>query len=880
VRPPALPLLLQVYAALSVLLLPVAFRRSYGASMAHLFADLYREGWSRRGWRGGLRVAGREMAGLARTGWSERRQVSLRGEKGGASLITDTLAGDQRGRGVPGGQGPAHRRAPLLLGLLDDVHDALRTIIRNPALSLAVVVILALGIGANTAIFSVVDDVLLRDLPYPNHEELVGDGAPVRVDGGLITADFFTILGATASHGRLLSADDFAKPQPEAVVLSDRLWRQRWGADPTVVGSTIPLEELQMTVTVVGVLDPEFEPPEALVGSNVDIWVPLDVAAPAFQSRRMYVLSVLARLAPGVSRAAAQTEVDALSDVLAEEYPESQLQRDGSPLRYELVSLLDATVGDVAYALLLLMGAVGLLLLIACANVANLFLARGADRHREMALRSALGAGRGRVAAQLLTESVWLSVVGGLLGVGIAFVGVSAFNVYSPDWVPRAGAVAVDQRVLWFALGLSCATGLLFGVVPARRAAHADATGAFKDAGTATANRRRITLRSVLVVAEIAFSLVLLVGAGLLFNSFVRLRNVELGFESRDLVAFSLDLGQTFTPEQRLRFTDELMERIAAVPGVDGVAASSTIPLGTGGSMCCWGETIQTVPETEMEPITSIIHPVTPDYFGVLGADVVEGRGFTSADFAARPAPVVMSAPLARQLFGDEGAVGKTLRVGEEARTVVGIAGDIRHWRLERGGSYGLYLPYPASGGIVGSLQVAVKSGSDPGVLAGPLRQAVWDLRPDLPVGEILTMSERVSDAVTEPRFYSVLVVAFAGIATFLAAAGIYSSVLYAVGQRHRELGIRRALGATQINVAAMVFRQGFLLTASGVSLGLAGAIVLSRTLEAFLFEITATDVSTYTSVSLLLAAVALIACYVPARRAARSDPMEILRSE
>jgi len=807
--------------------------------------------------------------------------------------------------------------------LMQDLRYAFRTAAKRPGFSVLVVGLLGLGIGATTTIFSIVDAVLLKRLPYPNPRELVffdnpahsvplmrdwqnrtnsysmmagawdrtvdltNDGTPVNVQSALVTDDFFRILGATQHRGRLFSGDDF-EGAPRVAVVSHRIWQTRWGSDEETIGRTITVAG--QPLTVVGVLSRGFKSPVADVGDEVDIFVPYNRYDETASNRNWYIMAVVARLKSGVTREAAQAELDALSLQLAEEHPDRYTRRDGSPRMYSIISLHEAIVGDVETILYLLFGAVGLMLLIACANVANLVLARGTDREREMALRAALGAGRSRVMGLLVTESVALSVSGGALGILLACLGVNAFEAMNPGGIPRVDGVAVDWRVMGFALIVSILTGVLFGVAPALKAARLDVSEALKDAtASVTAGRGRQRLRSGLVIVEIALALILLVGAGLLFNSFVRLMNVDPGFETDDITAVILRPGPSYTEEQRREFTRQYLARVSTMPGVEAAAAGVTIPLGTrAGTMCCWMQPIRPATEVREEPFegspvanpeSAIITPVTPGYFEVLGSRMVQGRGFVDADeFEAVP-PAVMNVSLARRVFGEEHAVGKSFYFGDTRAVIIGVIDDMRHWGLERENDEHLYVPFfPYASGH--RIQIAVKSGVAFGPLAERLRETLWAVEPDLPIVDIIPYDRQVANSIAEPRFYSALLISFAAIAILLAAGGIYGSMLYAVGQRHREMGIRLALGASGIRVVGMIVRHGLALTVIGVALGVAGAYSVSRTLESFMFGITASDLSTYIAVSALLAAVALAACYFPARKAARTDPIETLRTE
>jgi putative ABC transport system permease protein len=798
--------------------------------------------------------------------------------------------------------------------LLQDLRYAGRTFAKKPGFSLTVVALVALGVGATTTIFSVVDNVLLRALPYPDPEELVflddpahsapmfvdwrdrtssfsvtaatmdtqydliGDGAPESIEGSQVTEDFFSMLGARAIHGRLFAPDDFVGSPPRVAVIGHGLWQRRWGSDASVVGRTITLNG--NPVQVVGVLDPAFRPPGAMLESTVQAWLPLDLAQEDLQNRGKLVLVVIARLRPGTTLESAQADIDTLSVAAAEEYPNRpHLRRDGSARMYQVISLHAATVGDAGNALYLMLGAVGLMLLISIVNVANLFLARATDRSRETALRAALGAGRGRILAERLTESISLALAGGALGVALAVAGVAAFNVYSPGGIPRINEISVDLRVLAVTFLLSIITGTLFGIVPAIQATRSDVREAISEAASSvTESRRRVRLRSTLVVAEIAIALMLLVGAGLLFNSFVRLSNVDTGFNAENIMGMRIDLGDRFSEEQRLLFTGDLTARLEAIPGVEGVAASTTLPP-TGGSMCCWGGNLIAEVEVEDQPM-AIFHPVTPGYFGMLDARIVRGRGLTEDDNDAVLGSAVISESAARFLFADADPIGRDFKFRDVPLNVVGVVNDIRHWRMDRSEGHNVYAPHAVFGGRFRFLRVGVKSSMEPAVLAEAMRAAVWAVDPDLPVREILPLEQTVASAIAQPRFLSMLLSTFAVLAILLAAGGIYGSMLYSVGQRNREIGIRMALGAREGNVTAMILRSGLRLTLIGIALGLAGAFALSRTVESMLFGIERTDPLTFAAVSVLLGSVALAACYLPARKAAKADPIETLRAQ
>jgi predicted permease len=796
--------------------------------------------------------------------------------------------------------------------VFQDISYAARSFAKRPGFSLTVIGLVALGVGATTTIFSVVDNVLLNKLPYPDSERLVyfdnaahsiplyrdwqerthsfstigavwdagfdltGDGTPENVNGGRVTEHFFEMLGASPEIGRMFTADDFVGIPARTVIISYGLWQRRWGSDPDVLGSTITLNGFPMEI--VGVVNASFTPP---VDVTADVWLPLDVTVEDFQRRSRMILSVIARLQPGVSLEAAQTDVDALSAMLANEYPDRYRLDDGSPRRHPIITLKAATVGDIGTTLYLLLGAVGLMLLIACANVANLFLARGTDRTREMALRAALGASRKRIITQLLTESVGLSLVGGVFGIVLAFIGVTAFETFGPGGIPRMESIDIDLRVLAFAVFVAIGTGVLFGIFPALSSARADVRTALGETSAIGSGKRMpLSLRSALVIAEVAMALMLLMGAGLLFRSFVTLSSVDIGFETEDLLVLPLDIGSRYEGQQRVRFARDLIGRLAAIPGVESVGAGTTVPP-TGSYMCCWIGGVRTDDQPEFEDEWSTVtHPITPGYFDAIGAEIVQGRAFTELDDDPSLASAIINQSAARYLFGETNPVGRSFWFRDTRLNVVGVVNDIRHWRLSGDDEYNLYLPHTLYGETFGRLEIAIRSSMDPGILAGTIRDVVWALDPDLPIREIVQSRHKVARSIAQPRFLSILLLTFATLSILLAAGGIYGSLLYLVGQRQREMGIRMALGAGTGNVVGMIVRSGLVLTVSGLLLGLGGALALSRTLESLLFGITPADPLTFIVVPLLLGAVALVACYVPARTAAQADPIETLRAE
>ncbi len=902
--PPAV----RVYAAM-LRLLPREFRHSYGAAAGEVFDDMYREARG-RSLLAGLRLWAWATSRLVFCAVGERWQDRRATGAGPASLSI-------------GDPPPRRNREPseMFATLLQDLRYAGRAFAKKPAFALSAILIVAVGIGATTTIFSVVDAVLLRRLPYPEPDRVIfftegahsfpdynewtkrldafsaiagvwdervdvtTDGPPEQVDAARVSPEFFSMFGATPHLGRFFAREEFTG-DPTVAALGYGIWQRRWGADPSIVGKTVTIDG--QPLTIVGIVGPEFQPPEALSGQRVDVWLPLDVARPEYlENMGLHVMGVAGRLADGASIEVAQEQIDAFTAWRAEEYPNRYL-RDGKLRVVPLLPLREATVEDVSATLYLLLGAVGFMLLIACANVANLFLARGTERAREIALRGALGASRGRLVGQLLTESVAVAVVGGIGGVIVAFLGVTAFARFNPGNIPRLYDVAVDPRVLGFAFLASLATGVLFGILPALQAARTDVNEMLKEgAANVTAGRQGRRTRGLLVVAEIALALILLVGAGLLFRSLMKIVSVDPGFETEQLVDLSLQLGPTFTEAERVAFANQVIERIETLPGTEAASAGWSLPfVHHGGSRCCWRTSVRdaTQPPAD-EELQSWGHPVTPGYFAMLGAPLRHGRDFVKADNTAEPSVAVINLHMAREVFGTDNAVGRTLVMGDESElTVVGVVEGIQHYGLSQEIDNATYVPYERFGGELPLLHIGVRSRADFETVVAGMREAVWALEPDLPIQDIVTMRERVADSLATPRFLSLLLGVFAGVALLLACGGIYGSMLYSVSQRQREMGIRLALGAAGGNVIRLILGHGLLLTVLGLSIGIAGSLALSRLMSSVMTElvwgIEPTDPLTFVGVTLALAVAALAACFFPAYKASRADPLQTLRAE
>ncbi|MFC1627615.1 ADOP family duplicated permease [Gemmatimonadota bacterium] len=805
----------------------------------------------------------------------------------------------------------------MIAAIALDTRIAVRSWRKRPAFALTVLLIIALGIGASTTIFSVVDAVLFERLPYPDPDRLVyfdnaahpvpsyrdwkartsvfstmgattnevidyiGGDTPERLRACLTTAEVLPMLDARPAHGRLFVPDDFLGP-PRVAVLSHDLWERVFSADPAIVGETVTLSD--MSVVVVGILDEGFRSPDELTGDRGDVWLPADITAPEIQSPNSYILEVFARLKPGIPHNQAQEELSALAVSLAEEYPDRYQEDDGSPTPIEIITLQSALTGEVETPLLLLLLAVALLLAIACANVANLFLARGTDQVHEVGLRYAIGASRRRMVAQLLTESTVISLAGGILGIFLAILGVWLFETLNPGGIPMAARIGIDLRVLGFAIGISILTGILFGLAPALRAWRFDVNSALRDSsGRASGGRSRARLRNILLVSEIAFSLVLLATAGLLMKSFIRLQAVDPGFETEGIAVIPLRFdGDAISEETRVMMNGRILERLESVPGVEQVAAATTTPFlfYSGGLSGTFNNGFRNDEGVEIEEFTCL-NPVTPGYFSLLGADL-RGRELQPGDEDMDPIPVVISNLLAERLYGDQEAIGRTFSDDDGSTTywIVGVVNGLRHWGLTSTRMSHVWWSWASFGAGGWRSSILVRTAGDPAALLPALRDAVWEVAPDQPITETYTMSDRISQSLDEPRFYMAILLVFALVAILLAAGGIYGSILYSVGQRRKEIGIRGALGAGRRELTGMILRQGAIVTGIGIVIGVLLTLAASSLLKGMVFGISSYDAATYLLVVLFLAGVAMMASFIPARRAARIDPVEALRQE
>jgi len=806
-------------------------------------------------------------------------------------------------------------------GLLLDVKYALRSLRQSRGFTVAAVVTLALGIGANTLLFSVISFVLLRPLPYADPDRLVvvterqdrmqevslsypnfldyragsrglfshfaatrrhsfnltGTGEPERVRGRMVSADLFPALGISPVLGRAFRPEEDAPGAPRVVVLTWELWQRRFGGDASILGRSIEMSG--EPYEVVGVLPRSFR-----LFSGADAYVPLGQWADSFKDRGMHPgIYGVARLRPGVTREQAQVALDAVAARLDEQYPGSN-RGD----RTNVEGMGDAVVGESRKPLLVLWGAVVFVLLIAGANVANLLLARASARQQEIAVRLAMGAPRSRLVRQLLTEAGVLALLGGGLGTLLAVWGLSALRPLVPATVPRAGDLRIDALALVFTLALSLAAAALFGLFPALRASSVDLNSFLKE-GRAIVGRGRGRLRNALVVAEVALALVLLVGAGLLVRSFARLTRVDPGFDPRRVLTLSMSLPQARYRDAAslVRFAREVRERAAALPGVAAAAITSGVPLGDAPDISVWH-----VGHDELDRAgvyQTVFYSATPGYLEAMRIPLLAGRFFTETDSDDHPVCVIDEA-FARKFFPGQDAVGRRIVDGQHgAERPVEVVGVVRHVvqaNLDGRGSVqlGMYVPYSAAArlfpDLVAGMTLVVRAQGDPRALEPELRNVIRSVDAQQPVYAVRTMEETVSQSLGDRRFSLLLLGAFAGLAVVLALVGIYGVMSYTVAQRTREIGIRMALGAAHGRVLALVVTQGLRLAGLGLAIGVGFALALSGVLRSLLFGVTATDPLTYAAVAAALGAIALCACWLPARRAARVDPVVALRAE
>ena len=818
------------------------------------------------------------------------------------------------------------RAASLVDTFGQDLRYGTRALARHKAFTTVAVLTLALGIGANAAIFSVVNTVLLRPLPWPEPDRavmiwsrwtafdktwvadgevldyrrrsqtladvaawgegqvnLTGDGEPERVSGAQVTANLFSTLGVTPMIGRTFTAQEDVPNGPDLVVLGHALWTRRYAADAGIVGRTIQINGRPSQV--IGVMPPGFVLPTDFQNPQPSqMWAPLRID-PATADHGSHGLYAAARLKPGATVAQAGAELHGIARAMTREglYPE-QMQFDTVVL-----SLADEVLGGVRRSIWLLFGAVAFLLLIACANVANLLLARAEGRQREIAVRAALGAGAGRVVRQLLTESLVLTGLATVAGLALAFGGVRFLAWWNPADIPRVATVALDLRVLAFTAGVALVTSLLFSLAPAIRALHVDLNDSLKDGSQSTSSGTgRQRFRSALVVVEMALAVVLLVGAGLMLRSLWALQRVPLGFDPDNVLTMRLSLPQASyeKPEEVVRFYERLMESVRALPGVRVAGAVRALPLGsTIGDFGLRVDGYTPPPGTNAKGDWQII---TDGYLDASGERLVRGRGITAADGMDAQLVALINEEMARRYWSGRDPIGGRFRIGASAErpwvTVVGVVADVRHNGIVDTVKEKFYVPHrqwhKSLGTAIRSMTLVVKTEQEPATLAGAIRQRIRTLDPELPVADVRTMTEVVGATLSTPRFTGVLLGTFAILALILSAVGIYGVLSYVVSRRTREIGIRVAIGAQRSQVIALVLRNGLSLALAGVAIGVAIAAWASRLLGGLLHDVRPGDPATFAAVALLLSAVAVVASFVPAWRASRVDPVVVLKGE
>jgi predicted permease len=819
--------------------------------------------------------------------------------------------------------------------LAQDLRYAFRVFAKNPGFIVAAVLSLAIGIGANTSIFSIMNALLLRPLPYKDADRLVilwnrspglnitedwfstaqyfdikaehhgfeqlaiaiggndnltGQGEPERVGTIRVSSSLLPMLGLRAASGRLFVADEDSPGHPATALLSHGMWARHYGSDPRMIGKSITVNG--KAYEVVGIMPQDFSLPREVMptldgAEQADILLPLPLPADASRNRDHEDYNIIGKLKPGISIQQAQAEMDTITAHLRRDYPETYPANGG--LTFGIVSLLEQVVGDVRRPLYVLLGAVAFVLLIACANVANLLLSRAVARQKEIAIRTAMGANRVRIARQLLTESVLLALSGGVLGVLFSYWSLHWINILGPKSVPRLGAISIDGETLLFTFLLSLLSGILFGLAPALRASLLNLYTTVKDAdrgsaGTSSMWGRGNNLRRLLVISQLALCVMLLIGAGLLIRSFARLQNVSPGFNPQNVLTLELTMsGRKYDDKQTLLATyRQLFDRLEHLPGVAAAGAVTSLPLS---EMFAWGPI--TVEGRVLSPGENFINAdermVNGHYFQAMEIPLLQGRLFNDRDTATSPPVLIIDDYMAQQLWPNQNPVGKRIHFGgvtakEPWVTVIGVVGRIKQYTLDSDSRIAFYLPQAQH--VTRAMNVVVRSGIDPAALASAVKQQIQELDSDLPLYNVRTMTQRVDESLARRRFSMLLLALFACLAFVLATIGVYGVMAYLVSQGTREIGIRMALGATPGGILSLVLRKGMALALSGVAIGLGGAFALTRLMRGLLFGVEATDPLTFVAISLLLTLVALLASYIPAHRASRIDPVVSLRYE
>jgi len=805
--------------------------------------------------------------------------------------------------------------------LIQDLRTGSRTLLKKPGFTAVAIIILALGIGANSAIFSTINAVLLRPLPYDKPEQLVwiwssnpvsnikqepaslpdffdwrdqsqsfedmagfapwlpiltGQGEPERVPCGMVSASIFPLLGAEAALGRTFSAEEDQPGKNRVVILGHNLWQRRFGMDREIIGKSITLNGIPHTV--VGVLAGSFQYPAPDDRKATELWIPLGYD-PNKMPRRLDFLNVIARLKSGVHLSQAQADISTVAARLQQEYPETN-----AGWSVTMVPLHERFVGDIRPPLLLLIFAVSFLLLVACANVANLLLVRSAARQKEVAIRAALGATRRRLVQQFLTESLLLALIGGAFGLLLAWIGIRVLVILSPSNIPRIEQATLDMSVVAFTLLISLLTGIIFGLVPALRASDGGINETLREAGRNTnegAGGRRV--RSLLAITEIALVILLLIGSGLMMRSFIRLQQVSLGFDPEHMLTTELTLPRPRYKQDHLviSFITSLTDRVKAMPGVQDAAIVTTVPLG--GQVPIMDFIIEGRPPLPAGQINDAQWQiVSPSYFRTMGIRILNGRAFEERDSFDATRVIIISDSMAQRYWPGEDPVGKQIQIkdsgSEDWLTIVGIVADVRQVGLDLEPYPQMYEVYTQNPGR--DMALMVRTDSDPMGMVSAVRTQIVALDQDLALYNVRTMEEVLADSISRPRFNTRLMGILTSVALILMIVGVYGVISYSVSQRTNEIGIRMALGAGQGRISRMILVQGLKLALVGIALGLGAAFALTRLMSSLLFTVSATDKLTFISVPAIVAVVVLVACYVPARKAAKVDPAVALRYE
>jgi len=804
----------------------------------------------------------------------------------------------------------------MLSSFRRDVVYALRTLSRSPGFALVAILALALGIGANTAIFTVVNSVLLQPLHFREPAQLItvrernlkdgfpefslspgnyadfrdhnhtfsgitafggasmnlsGGAEPERIRGSRVSAEFFKVLGVSPSLGREFTPEENQFGARKVVILSDQLWRRRFGGSRDALGQQLKMND--EAYTVVGVMPADFQFP-----TRTEMWIPLTMDLQNWQQRGGHYLGGLGRLRPGATLEAAQADLNAIAARAEKAFPDSNSGWDTT-----LKTLQETVVGKVRPAMITLTAAVGFVLLIACVNLANLLLSRSSSRRKEIGIRNALGAGRGTLVAQMLTESVLLSGIGAAFGLALAWAGTRLLTKMTPDILPRAAEIGVDQRVLLFTAAIAVVTGILFGLAPALQMARADLNAALREGGRGNAiGFRRNRLRSLLVISEVALALVLLSGAGLLMRSFYRLESVDPGFDAHDVLTFRTNLPRARykAGDPTVAFYDQTLSRLRALPGVTAAGAGQIFPL-------AGDDYILSFTQVEKPPVavgnqpSATYYAVTSGYFDSLRIPLKAGRVFNEHDTANSPRVAMISQSMARQFYRGENPIGQHVTVGNGSNKpaeIVGIVGDVRDQELESTGRPAIY--YPATQDPFSSMYFGVRTAGDPAALIGPVRAVIRGIDPELPLDAVGTVDDLVSKSLSQRRFSMLLMAIFAALALVLAMVGIYGVMAYSVNQATQEIGIRMALGAGRGDVLRIVLSYGGLLMLAGMAIGVGAALAAGRMLAAQLYDVKPFDPVTIGAVAAALLLTGLAASLVPAIRAMRVDPLVALRNE